>query len=431
MHLNTTMNPLLAIGILIIAGYFGGMAARKVKFPRISGYIFIGMLLGTSFLNIISQDLIHGGISIITDITLGIIAYLVGGSLSIEALKKVRKDIVWISIFEAFGAWIFATSIILLAGPFIIKLEGSRFHFGQTFLPMALIIGTVSLATAPAATIAIIREYKARGPLTTILMGVVTLDDAYAIIGTAVALSIAGGCVVGMDSISYYRMFLSPLLEIAGSIAAGAIFGLVLMWMNRFAHSRQSLLAIVFGMIMLAAGAAHMLHFSALLVNMVMGFLVVNKMSYNKDMFAVIDDIEDVIFAAFFTLAGAHLNLAIMKVAWSLSLLIIIGRFSGKLLGARFGATISGAPSQVKKYLGFGLLPKAGVTLGLILLAYENPAFKHFGDVMVNGVLGSVVINELTAPILVKYALFKAGEIPASLKNEGSVKKSQYSVSEE
>ncbi|MGA1842327.1 MAG: cation:proton antiporter [bacterium] len=414
MHANLNINPLLAVGILIIIGYLGGMAAKKVKFPRISGYIFIGMLLGVSFLNIISQEIIHGGLNIITDITLGIIAYLVGGSLSLESLKRVRRDIAWISLLEALGAWIFVTCILLLLGPFLIKLKTGGLVYSQTYLPMALILGAVSLATAPAATIAIIREYKSRGPLTTILMGVVTLDDAYAIIGTAIALSIAGACIAGIESFSVYQIIITPLFEIVGSIVIGAIFAVALMGMSKFAKNRQALLAIVFGMIMLSAGMAKMFNFSPLLVNIVMGFFIVNRMGYNKDIFLVIDDIEDVIFAAFFTLAGAHLDLAIMKVAWTLALLIIIGRFSGKLFGARLGAFLSGAPSQVKKYLGFGLLPKAGVTLGLILLAVENPAFGSFGEVMVNGVLGSVVINELIAPPLVKYALFKAGEVTAS-----------------
>ena len=410
MHTGLEINPILAVGILIIIGYLGGMAAKKVKFPRISGYILIGMLLGTSFLNIISQEIIHGGLNIITDITLGIIAYLVGGSLSIESLRRVRKDIAWISLLEALGAWIFVTCILLILAPFIVRLRAEKLMYSQSYLPMAIILGAVSLATAPAATIAIIREYKSRGPLTTILMGVVTLDDAYAIIGTAVALSIAGACVIGIESFSVYQLIITPLFEIIGSIIVGAIFAVALMGMSRFAHNRQALLAIVFGMIMLSAGIAKMFNFSPLLVNIVMGFFIVNRMSYNKDMFLVIDDIEDVIFAAFFTLAGAHLNLAIMKVAWTLALLIIIGRFSGKLFGARLGAFISGAPEPVRKYLGYGLLPKAGVTLGLILLAIENPAFGLFAEVMVNGVLGSVVINELIAPPLVKYAIFKAGE---------------------
>ena len=414
MHTSFEMNPILAVGILIIIGYLGGMAAKKVKFPRISGYIFIGMLLGVSFLNIISQEVIHGGLNIITDITLGIIAYLVGGSLSLDSLRRVRKDIAWISLLEALGAWIFVTFIILLIGPIIVKLNIEKILFSQTYLPMALILGAVSLATAPAATIAIIREYKSRGPLTTILMGVVTLDDAYAIIGTAIALSIAGACIIGIESFSVYQLVITPLFEIIGSVVVGAIFAVALMGMSRFAPNKQALLAIVFGMIMLSAGIAKLFRFSPLLVNIVMGFLIVNRMSYNKDMFLVIDDIEDVIFAAFFTLAGAHLNLAIMRVAWTLSLLIIIWRFSGKLVGARLGAFISGAPSQVRKYLGFGLLPKAGVTLGLILLAIENPAFQSFGEVMVNGVLGSVVINELIAPPLVKFAIFKAGEATVS-----------------
>ncbi len=410
MHLSLKINPLLALGILIIIGYLGGISVRRIKLPRISGYILVGMLLGTSFLNIISTELLHSGLNIITDITLGIIAYLVGGSMRMEALRKTGKDILLISIFEGVGSWIFATLTVMTFSPFIVKLDIPNLSFTQAYFPMSIIIGAVSLATAPAATIAIIREYKARGPLTTTLMGVVTLDDAYAIIGTALALSIAGACVAGIETISVYKIIITPLIEIFGAVALGVIFGLILMKMSHLAENKQSLLAIVFGMIMFSVGFSKILNFSPLLVNIVMGFFIANKMSYNKDMFNVIDDIEDVIFAAFFTLAGAHLDLAIMKVAWTLALLIIIGRFSGKLVGARIGATFSGAPPQIKKYLGFGLLPKAGVTLGLILIAVEIPAFRSFGQVMVNGVLGSVVINELIAPPLVKYSLFKAGE---------------------
>ncbi|MGA1870102.1 MAG: cation:proton antiporter [bacterium] len=410
MHLNLRINPLLAVGLLIIIGYFGGMAARKVKFPRISGYIVIGMLLGTSFLNIIPQELIHGGLNIITDITLGIIAYLVGGSLSASSLKRVRKDIAWISLFEALGAWIFVTIILVLMGPFFISLNIKNPVFMRTYLPMGLILGAVSLATAPAATLAIIREYKAKGPLTTTLLGVVILDDAYAIICAAIALSIAEACVNGLAGLSYYQMIKQPLVEIVGSIGVGLLFGVGLRGMSRLPKSKQALLSVVFGMIMLSIGVASMLALSSLLVNMVMGIYIANRKEYNREVFVVIDDIEDVIFAAFFTLAGAHLDLSVMKLAWSLALLIIIGRFSGKLVGSRIGASISGAPEKVQKYLGFGLLPKAGVTLGLIILASQNPTFASFSDVMVNGVLGSVVINELIAPPLVKYALFKAGE---------------------
>jgi len=404
------MDLILASGILAIAGFFGGLAARKIKFPRISGYIIVGILLSPSLLNIIPSELIKGDLSVITDITLGVVAYLIGGSLNIERLKKLGKTIISITFCEAIGAWIFVTLLIASLGHFIIRFSTPNPNYYQTYLPMAIIIGAISCATAPAATMSIIHEYRAKGPLTTTLLGVVALDDAFAIISYAAAIGAAEMLLISLGAVSLYRMLIVPLLDIAGSLLLGTGFGFALIYMSRFTRTRKALLVTVLGTIMLCIGAAKILDVSALLANMAMGFIIVNKMRRSEEMFGVISDIEDVLFAMFFTLAGAHFNLGIIKTAGILALLIIIGRFSGKFIGARIGAFISLAPTVVRRYLGFGLLPKAGVTVGLILLAQKNSAFSIIGTIMVNGVLASVIINELIAPPFTKYALFKAGE---------------------
>ncbi len=407
------MNSILAIGILIIAGFFGGLAAKKIRYPRISGYIIVGMLLSPSVLNLIPSQLIRGDLSVITDIALGIVAYLIGGSLSIERLRKLGKNIITITPFEALGAWIFVSLLIIFLGHFVIKFDGLNPNFYQTYLPMAIIIGAISCATAPAAVLAIIHEYRAKGPLTTTLLGVVALDDAFAILGYAIAISIAGVLIIGVQALSLYQMLIVPILDIAGSLLLGTSFGFVLVYISRFARTRKTLLVTVLGIIMLSIGTAKILGISSLLANMAMGFVIVNKMKPSEEMFRVIDDIEDVIFAMFFTLAGAHFDLGVVKTAGILALLIVIGRFSGKFIGAKMGAAISQAPTAIRKYLGFGLLPKAGVTVGLILLAQQNSTFTIIGPIMVNAVLASVIINELIAPPLTKYALFKAGEVAA------------------
>jgi len=404
------MNSILAVGILVIAGFFGGLVAKKIRYPRISGYIIVGMLLSPSVLNVIPSQLIREDLSIITDIALGVVAYLIGGSLSIERLKKLGKNIVTITPFEAIGAWIFVTALIVSLGHFVIEFDISNPNFYQTYLPMAIIIGAISCPTAPAAILAIIHEYRAKGTLTTTLLGVVALDDAFAIISFAIATSIATVLITGVEALSLYQMFIIPILDIAGSLLLGAGFGFTLVYMSRFAKTRKTLLVTVLGMIMLSIGATKVLGISSLLANMAIGFVVVNKMRPSEEMFSVISDIEDVIFAMFFTLAGAHFDLGVVKTAGILALLIVIGRFSGKFVGARIGATISQAPTVVRKYLGFGLLPKAGVTIGLVLLTQRNSAFSVIGTIMVNAILASVIINELIAPPLTKYALFKAGE---------------------
>jgi Kef-type K+ transport system membrane component KefB len=213
--------------------------------------------------------------------------------------------------------------------------------------------------------------------------------------------------VAGAGGISFSEMLGVPFLHIAEAIAIGILFGFAIIYIAKLAKTPDLLLVIVFGMIMLCDGAAELLGISAILANMVAGFIVMNK-ARKREIFLVVEKIEEVIFVMFFVLAGLHFDLSVMKTAGILAVLIILGRFSGKYFGARAGATISHASGEVKKYLGLALLPKAGVTIGLVILAKR--AFPAFGAVMVNAVLASVIINELIAPLLTKYAIFKAGE---------------------
>ena len=398
------MNLVLAIGIIVVIGFFGGLATERFKFPRITGYIIIGVLLSPSVLNIISEATIKN-LDIITDITLGIVAFLVGGSLRLESLRKLRKSIAWITPFQSLGTWFLVTLVIAFLAPSILTMPEAT--FSQTYFPMAFIIGAISCATAPAATMAIIQEYRAKGSFTTTLLAVVALDDAIAVIAFAIALGICQPIVSGAGGVSFYQMLGAPLLHIAQSIGIGAAFAFALIHIARLVKTRELLLVVVFGMIMLCIGVTNLLGVSAILANLVAGFIVVNKLKKNE-MFLAVAEIEDILFAMFFVLAGLHFNLGVMKVAGILALLIVGARCLGKYFGARAGATISHASDEVKKYLGLALLPKAGVTVGLVLLAERT--FPTFGAIMVSAVLASVIINELVAPPLTKYAIFKAGE---------------------
>jgi len=398
------MNLVLAIGIMIIVGFFGGAIAKRFKFPRITGYIIIGILLSPSLLNIIPAAAIKN-LDIITDIALGIIAFLIGGSLRLEPLRKLERSIAWITPFQSLGAWLVVTLLLAFLSPLILTIPNAT--FSQTYFPMAFILGAISCATAPAAIIAVINGYRAKGPLTTTLLAVVALDDAIAVIAFAIALGICQPLVIGAAGISLYQVLGVPFLHIAAAVAIGILSGFALINIAKLVRTRELLLVVVFGMIMLCIGVTNLLGISAILANMVAGFVVVNKAKENE-VFLAVEGIEDVIFAMFFVLAGLHFDLGVIKAAGILALLIVLGRFSGKYLGVRVGATISHASGTVKKYLGLALLPKAGVTIGLALLA--KSAFPAFGAIMMNAVLASVIINELLAPPLVKYAIFKAGE---------------------
>ena len=396
------MNLILAIGIMIVVGFFGGLASEKLKFPRITGYIIVGVLLSPSLLNIISRETIVN-LDIITDIALGFIAYLIGGSLRWEHLQKLAKSITWITLFQSLGAWFLVTLVLAISGHLIIP-NGT---FWQTYFPLAFVIGAISCATAPAATMAIISEYKAKGPLTTTLLAVVALDDAVAVIAFAIASGVCQPLVSGASDGSLYQMLGIPFLHIIESVAIGGVVAFALMYISRLVRTRELLLVVVFGMIMLCAGVTTYLGISSILANMVVGFIVVNKVG-RGGLFSVVEEVEDVVYAVFFVLAGLHFDSSVLKVAGILALLIVLARCTGKYTGARAGARISHASDSVKKYLGFALLPKAGVTVGLVLLA--APQFPTFGAVMLNAVLASTIINELVAPPLTKYAIFKAGE---------------------
>jgi len=396
------MNLILAVGIMIVLGFLGGLALGKLKFPMITGYIIIGVLLSPSLLNIIPRETV-GELDIITNVALGIIAYLIGGSLHWADLQRLAKSIIYIVPFESLGAWFLVTLVLASLGSLIIPGE----TFWQTYFPMAFVIGAISCATAPAATMAIISEYRAKGPFTTTLLAVVGLDDAIAVIAFAIASGISQPLVNDAGSISFYQMLGIPFLHIAESISIGIVFAIVLMYISRLARTRELLLVVVFGMIMLCTGVSTYLGLSLILANMVVGFVIVNKVT-RREMFEVVGEIEDVVYVMFFVLAGLHFDLSVMKFAGMLALLIVLTRCLGKYMGVRVGATISHAPDNVKNYLGFALLPTAGVAVGLVLLA--STQFPTFGVVMLNAVLAATIINELIAPPLSKDAIFKAGE---------------------
>jgi Kef-type K+ transport system membrane component KefB len=398
------MNVVLAIGIIIIAGFFGGMLAHRLKFPRITGYLIVGILLSPSVTNIVGPSDV-ADLDVFTSMALGIIAFSIGGSLHWESLRRLEKSILWVGTAQGLAAFFVSVLAITFLAPLFMDISGASLV--GVYLPMALVIGAMASATAPTAVLAIVREIKAKGSFTTTLLAVVAYDDAIAVVLFSVALGIAIPLAGSGDGISAYQALLLPVLKIMGSVAIGIVFGFVLAFIARQIKARALMLVVVLGTILLCVGVTQLLDFSEILANMVVGFVVLNKMKQDEA-FAAIDDIEDLVFVLFFVLAGLHFDFGALKVAGLLAVLVVLSRFAGKYLGVWAGGAISGAPQAVRKYLGLALLPKAGVTIGLALLAER--VFPSFGSIIFNAILASVVINELIAPLLVRFAITKAGE---------------------
>ena len=404
------MELLLVLGIMIAVGLLGGAVSSKIRFPRVTGYIIVGLLFSPSVLNLISRGTIEE-LDIITHVSLAIIAYLIGASLRLESIRKLGRSIAWITPTQSLGAWLVVTLALAFIAPRVLAIPGATFT--GNYLPMALVIGAIASATAPAVTMAVIRELKARGPLTTTLLAVVALDDAIAVIAFAIAVGIAQPLVSGGSGISLYQMLGVPVLGIVQSVGIGTALGFLLVYLTKLAKTRALLLSAVLAMIVLGAGMANFLGISLIMANMAIGFVVANRVPDSEPITAV-EGIEEVVFNIFFVFSGMHFDAGAMRTAGILALVLFGVRFAGKYFGTVIGARISRASDTVKKYLGLALVPQAGVALGLALLAKN--IFPTLGDILFNVVLASVIINELVAPPLTKYAIIKSGEAEEATK---------------
>jgi Kef-type K+ transport system membrane component KefB len=399
-------HPLFYLGILILCGYAGGRVAHALNLPRISGYIFAGMLLSPSTTGILGADILENDLSLITDIALGIIAFSIGGTLKFDKLKKLGQVIVVIAFVQAFVVAFLVSASVILIFP---HLPGAGIEPGNSLIAVGILLGAICAATAPAAVLGVVHEYKSKGPMTTVLLGVITLDDGITLVLFSMAAGIAGG--LGGKGASLVQIGLvEPGKEIGAALLIGAVAGVLLRLAVPIIRRRKALLGLILGTILLTSGIALTLHTSSLLACMTLGLVLVNTMSQPEPWLDVIETIEEPLFAMFFVLAGAHLKIDALAAAGTLAAVIITVRTVGKLGGAYLGGVLSTASDSVKKYLPMGLLPQAGVSIGLVLAAKEYVGDLSAARIMVNAILASVIINELISPLLVKTALIKSGE---------------------
>lgn len=402
---------------------------KIIKLPNVTGFIITGILMGPFVFGLLFTDFAHAKEGIIyqyvdklgfvSQIALGFIAFSIGTSFKKSTLQSVGKRVIVITILEALGA-----SLFVIGALFIVY-----FAFpGQISIEVVLTLSAIAAATAPAATLMVIKQYKASGELVNTLLPVVALDDAAALILFAILFQIASTIAQG-GSFDIYKMIFKPLIEIVISLAIGAVLGLIIVFMNKFFKSRNNRLVICIFSIFAALGlymlfkAPYMGGFelSSLLMCMMAGAFYANLRQDSYRTFDVLDRFTSPIYMFFFVLSGASLDLTIFFNSQGLIVLAIAGvyiifRVIGKYVGSFTGASITHAPDKVKKYLGLTLVPQAGVAIGLATNA--NKLFSMYEETRVAGslivaiILTSTLIYELVGPLLSKFALSKAGEIP-------------------
>lgn len=408
------METLLCLSVALFAGLMLSRVAKLLKLPAVTAYLVAGILvgpyvlggLGISGLGFTSMENIDA-YDIIPDVALGFIAFSIGNEFRLSQLKQIGKQATIIGIFQALLACILV-DVALIGIHFIAPDKLS--------LPAAITLGAVATATAPAATLMVVRQYKAKGPLTDILLPIVALDDAVGLIAFAVSFGIAKALIVG--SIDIISIIVEPLLEVVLSLVLGAVMGYLFTFFEKFFHSRSKrlamsvtfvLLTVALSMLKFEIGGIH-ISFSSLLVCMMLGTVFCNICDFSEELMDRIDRWTAPLFILFFVISGAELELSIFKDLGivCIGLVYIAARCIGKYFGASISAKATKCDPKIVKYLGITLFPQAGVALGMAIKAEE---LGPEGVIVANITLFAVLIYEIVGPFLTKISLLKAGEI--------------------
>lgn len=407
------MEILISLSAALIGGLLLSRLAKRLSLPAVTAYLVTGLLLGPfcigalniSGLGFVSMEAVEH-LNILSQVALGFIAFTIGNEFRVSQLKTMGRQAIAVGILQAVAATALVdTALILLhlVRPEIISVSS------------AITLGSIAAATAPAATLMVVRQYKADGPMTRLLLMVVAIDDAVGL----VLFSASFGVAVALESgaVSVVTVLVEPVAEIVLSLALGSLAGLALYWVEQFFHSRSKRLSISIGFVLLTAGLSMKefevggIHcgFSLLLVCMMTGTLFCNICDFSEELMARVDGWTAPLFVLFFVLSGAELDLSVLRnpSVLLIGVIYIIVRSMGKYIGAYGSCALTGCGTNIQKYLGITLLPQAGVALGMAITAQTLAD----GAVVRSVVLFSVLVYELVGPAMTKRALLAAGEI--------------------
>lgn len=408
------MNTLLFLSEAFIIAYLMRYVSYRLKVPSVSGYVIGGVLLGGSLLfwipggssfseSWLFSEKVLDQFSVVVQIALAIIALSIGVELEWKKLRHLGRSILFITFFEAFSAFFLVTIVTYLVWKNI---------------PLSLLLGAVSSATAPAATVAVIQQYRAKGPLTSTIIAVIGIDDAISFVIFAFAMAVTKGKLLGSE-IDLYVGLLQPLLGIIQALVLGSVLGFFAAVFLSRTRDKENVMFIVGAVILFISGSAVKLDVSALLANMACGTVLVNlNPSIKSKIRTAFSSFMPIFYSLFFILGGAHLNVSSFPLIWKTALLYFICRAGGKSAGASLGALFGRAPQQVRKLIGFSLLPQVGAAIALALVVQHEFGGGEYGaagvqlahDTM-NILLVTTLFTEFIGPYMTKISLMKAGEV--------------------
>ena len=408
------MNTLLSVSIALLAGLLMTRLFKPLKLPAVTAYLIAGVFIGPYCLGALGIEGLGfasfgsvESLGLISEVALGFIDFSIGNEFRLNDLKKTGKQALVIGVLQAVVA-------MLLVDAALVGL-----HFlipDKLSLPQALTLGAIATATAPAATLMVVRQYKADGPLTRLLLPIVALDDAVGLVAFAVSFGIAKTLVSG--SVDLISILVNPFIEILLSLVLGAVAGWVLTQLEKLFNSNTNRLNLTIGVVFLTAslsmldftvGPVHV-HFSSLLTCMMLGTVFCNLCPLSEDLMGATDKWTSPLFALFFVISGAELELGVFTdlAIVGIGVIYILSRSAGKYFGAFGSAKLTRCDGKICKYLGITLLPQAGVALGMCTTAMQ---LGEQGALIRNITLFAVLIYELCGPIFTRMALTAAGEI--------------------
>jgi NhaP-type Na+/H+ or K+/H+ antiporter len=393
------VDNLLLLGIALFLGFMGGKLIERIRSPHVVAFMLIGALIGNLFPEIFSTKTLDN-LDVIGLLALSFIGFDVGGEMSLKVLRRLGKNILGIAVLEALGAFILVSLSV---------------YFLTRTLYIALIFGALASATAPAATVDVLREYRASGPLTSTLFAVVAIDDAIAITIYGFASAFAK-TLIGNGKFSLINILWNPFKDVTASLILGFVLGVALHILITKIHDKIELLILTLAFILLNSGAANSFHISMILSNMAMGLTLINLSTHgDKRAFDALTGISQPVYILFFVLFGARFSFGLLPEIGVIGIIYLLFRALGKFGGAFMGAKITKTPEIVGRYIGLGLLSQAGVAIGLSIQAWHEfqgfgPIGYELGFLAINVIAGTTFVLQIIGPQLTRIAIFKSGE---------------------
>ncbi|PIV19455.1 MAG: cation/H(+) antiporter [Elusimicrobia bacterium CG03_land_8_20_14_0_80_50_18] len=388
------MHILFSLGLVLLGAWFSGKIIKLINLPLVTAYIIFGIIAGPFVMNFVHGDLINVS-PLISSVGLGLIAFNIGQNFIWSDIKRMGKMVLLISVFEAMSAY-------------FLVMFAARFLLSMAWAP-AMCLGALASATAPAATMMVIKEYRASGLFTSTLLGIVAFDDAVCLLIISVSLAMVNTmAVMGGGNAAVGHALLFSLGSIGGALLTGIILTFLIKKIAPFIITRENLLIFMLAFLLIGIGVSEMLKIPLLLTCMVMGGVLAN-ISHETKFFDVLHEVDAPVYLLFFVFSGANLKISTITSVGAIAAVYFIARIAGKFAGSYIGSVLSHAPARIRKYMWLGLVPQAGVALGAALMVRDR--LPQYGEMVFTTIVTTTVVYELVGPVCTRIALRKAGEI--------------------